>query len=125
MLRSRRGRRHLTIAAGLFAAGARALALDASDVVVYRFGPVHVRPRVTVSGRYEDNIFFQGNNSLAGVTAQDDFITTVSPSLNFQLGRLQGNHIQVSYEMDQSLYARNNAQDHRDHLFSLNTRLQG
>jgi len=115
----------LTIAAGLFAAGARALALDASDVLVYSFGPVHVRPRVTVSGRYDDNIFFQGNKSLAGVTAQDDFITTVSPSLNFQLGRLQGNHIQVSYEMDQSLYARNNAQDHRDHLFSLNTRLQG
>jgi hypothetical protein len=27
--------------------------------------------------------------------------------------------------MDQALYARNNAQDHRDHLLSLNTRLQG
>jgi len=27
--------------------------------------------------------------------------------------------------MNQSLYARNNAQDHRDHLLSLNTRLQG
>jgi hypothetical protein len=110
----------LTIAAGLVAAGARALALDASDVLVYNLGPVRVRPRVTVSGKYDDNIFFQGNNSL-----EADFITTVSPSVNFQLGRSQGNHILVSYEMDQSLYAQNNAQNHRDHLFSLDTRLQG
>ncbi len=107
------------------AAGARALALDASDVLVYNLGPVRVRPHVAVSGRYDDNIFFQGNKSPAGVSTEDDFITTVSPSVNFQLGRSQGNHILLNYEMDQALYARNNDQDHRDHLLSLNTRLQG
>ena len=125
MLRSRHGQCRLTIAAGLFAAGARALALDASDVLVYSLGPVRVRPQLTVSGRYDDNIFYQGNKSLPGVSAEDDFITTVSPSVNFQLGRLQGNHILLNYEMDQALYARRNDQDHRDHLLSLNTRLQG
>jgi len=124
MLRSRRGQCRLTIAAGLFAAGARALALDASDVLVYSLGPVRVRPHVTVSGRYDDNIFYQGNKSSPGVSAEEDFITTVSPAVNFQLGRLQGNHILLSYEMDQALYARNNNQDHRDHLVSLNTRFQ-
>ncbi len=125
MLRSRHGQCRLTIAAGLFAAGARALALDASDVLVYNFGPVRVRPHLTVSGKYDDNIFYQGNKSSPGVSAEDDFITTVSPSVNFQLGRLQGNHILLNYEMDQALYARRNDQDHRDHLLSLNTRLQG
>src|SRR5437773_8768967 len=98
MLRSRRSQCRLAIAAGLFAAGARALALDASDVLVYSLGPVRVRPRVAVSGRYDDNIFFQGNKSLPGVSAEEDFITTVSPSVNFQLGRLQGNHFLVNYE---------------------------
>ena len=125
MLRSRRGQCRLTIAAGLFAAGARALALDASDVLVYSFGPLRVRPHVTVSGKYDDNIFYQGNKSPPGVSAEDDFITIVSPAVNFQLGRSQGNHILLNYEMDQALYARNNAEDHRDHLLSLNTRLQG
>ena len=48
----------MTVAAGLFAAGARALALDASDVMVYSLGPVRVRPHVTISGQYDDNIFY-------------------------------------------------------------------
>jgi hypothetical protein len=119
MLRSRRSQCGLTIAAGLFAAGARALALDASDVLVYSLGPVRVRPQVTVSGKYEDNIFLQE------VNAEADFITTISPAVNIQLGRAQGNHILFRYEMDQALYARNNDENHRDHLLSLNTRLEG
>ena len=81
MLRSRRGQCRLTIAAGLFAAGARALALDASDVLVYSLGPVRVRPHVTVSGMYDDNIFYQGNKSPSGVSAEADFITMVSPAV--------------------------------------------
>ena len=125
MLRCRPGQCRLTIAAGLFAAGARALALDASDVLVYNLGPVRVRPHVAVSGRYDDNIFYQGNKSPAGVSAQADFITIVSPSVSIQLGRSQGNHILLNYEMDQALYAQNSEQNHRDHLLSLNTRLQG
>ena len=125
MLHSRRSQCRLTVVAGLFAAGARALALDASDVLVYSLGPVRVRPHVTVSGKYDDNIFYQGNKSPPGVSAEDDFITIVSPAVNFQLGRSQGNHILLSYEMDQAFYARNNDQDHRDHLLSLNTHLQG
>src|SRR5437773_9454865 len=108
MLRSRRSQCRLTIAAGLLAAGSRALALDASDVLVYSLGPVRVRPHLTVSGRYDDNIFYQGNKSSPGVSAEHDFVTTVSPSVNFQLGRLQRNDILLSYEMDETLYARNN-----------------
>jgi len=125
MLCSRRVQYHLTMAAGVFAAGARALALDASDVLVYSFGPVRVRPHLTVAGKYDDNIFYQGDKSSPGVSAEDDFITIISPAVNVQLGRSLGNHILFGYEMDQSLYARNNDQDHRDHQLSLHTRLQG
>ena len=124
MLRPRRGQCGLTIAAGIFAAGATVLALDASDVLVYSVGPVRVRPHVTLSGMYDDNIFYRDNKS-PGVRVEDDFITVVSPAVKVQLGRSLGNHIILSYEMNQSLYARNNAQDHRDHLLSLNTHLQG
>jgi len=125
MLHTRRGQCRLTIAAGLFAAGARALALDASDVLVYSFGPVHVRPQIAVSGRYDDNIFFQGNKSLPGVRPEDDFITIISPGVKLQLGRTEGNHILFGYQMDQSFYAQHGDEDHLDHLLSLNTRLEG
>ena len=125
MLLSKCGQCRLTIAAGLLAAGARGLALDASDALVYSFGAVRVRPHLTVSGRYDDNIFFQGNKSPAGVSAEDDFITIISPSANVQLGRLQGNHILFTYQLDQSLYARHDEQDHRDHLLTLATSLKG
>ncbi len=45
--------------------------------------------------------------------------------MNFQLGRQEGNRIVLRYEMDQAFYARNDVQDHRDHLLSLITHLQG
>ncbi len=125
MLHSRRGQCRLTIAAGLFAAGARALALDASDVMVYSLGPVRVRPHVTISGLYDDNIFYQGDKSPPGVKPEDDLITIISPAVKLQLGRTQGNHILFGYEMDQSFYADHNDEDHRDHRLSLDTRLQG
>jgi hypothetical protein len=125
MLCSRRGQHRFTIAAGIFAAGAKALALDANDVLVYSLGAVRVRPQIAVSERYDDNIFYQGNKSLPGVTPEDDFITTVSPALSIQLGRTLGNHILFRYQMDQAFYARNSAEDHQDHLFSLNTRIEG
>ena len=124
MLQSKRGLCHLTIASGLLAAGARMLALDASDVLVYSFGPLRVRPQITVSGRYDDNIFYQGRKSIPGVRPEDDFITTISPGVNFQIGRMEANHIVLRYEMDQSFYSRNNDQDHRDHLLALLTRLR-
>src|SRR5881394_2795645 len=125
MLCSRRGQHRFTIAAGVFAAGARALALDANDVLVYSLGPVRVRPQIAVSERYDDNIFYQGNKSLPGVNPEDDFITTLSPAVNVQLGRTLGNHILFRYQLDQAFYARNSAEDHQDHLFSLNTRIEG
>src|SRR5262245_4422762 len=125
MFRSRRGQCRLTIAAGLFAAGARALALDASDVLVYSLGPLRVRPQLAVSGRYDDNIFFQGDKSLPGVTSEDDLITTISPAVNVQLGRTTGNHILLRYQMDQAFYAKHNDEDHRDHLVSLASHLEG
>src|SRR5712691_10282414 len=81
MPRFGRGPCRLTIAAGLVAVGARALALDARDVLVYNLGPVRLRPHVTASEKYDDNIFYQGNKSPPGVSAEADFITTVSPAL--------------------------------------------
>ncbi len=63
MLRSSQGQCRLTIAAGLFAAGARALALDASDVLVYSVWPLRGRPQLPVSEMFDDNFFYTGHKS--------------------------------------------------------------
>ncbi len=106
-------------AAGLFAGAARARALDASDVLIYEIGPVHVKPRVSFSEQYDDNI-------LRGPSpgAMEDFITIISPGVGLQLGRIEANHIFFDYVMDQSLYASHGTQDHRDHILSLNTKIK-
>lgn len=106
-------------AAGLFAGAARARALDASDVLIYEIGPVHVKPRVSLSEQYDDNILRSPSPG-----AIEDFITIISPGVGLQLGRIEANHIFFDYVMDQSLYARHGDQDYRDHNLSLNAKIK-
>ena len=88
MLRSKRGQCLLTVAAGLFAAGTRAWAVDASDLLVYSIGSVQVRPNVSVAEQYNDNIFYRSStNSSSTNSVEHDFITTISPGVRVQLGR--------------------------------------
>ena len=129
MLCAKRGRCLLTIAAGLSAAGLRAWAMDASDILVYSIGPVHIKPRLTVSEQYDDNIFYRPSKVSpffpSALPVEDDFITFISPGVTLQLGRKEANHILFDYTMDQLLYASHRDEDHRDHNLSLDARLQG
>ena len=136
MLRSKRGQCLLTVAAGLFAAGTRAWAVDASDVLVYSLGPVRVRPHVGVSEEYNDNIFFRsGKPRLVPIATniflvvpqpkEDDFITIISAGTDVHLGRRDANHVSVDYTMDKSWYLDHQEEGHIDHTVVANTFLQG
>src|SRR5579862_3123688 len=59
----------------------RVAALDAEDVLDYRFGPLSIKPQAGLSEIYNDNIFYLPNNTAS------DFITMVSPGLKLELGR--------------------------------------
>ena len=128
MRRSKRGHCLLTIAAGLSAAGAQAWAVDASDLLVYSIGSVHVKPHLALTEQYDDNIFFRPSKPIPGFPfppVEGDFLTVVSPGVNLRLGRPEANHITFDYTVDQSFYGNQTAQDHRDHSFLLNTYLAG
>ena len=127
MRRSKRGHCLLAIAAGLSAAGARAWAVDASDVLVYGVGSVRVKPHLALAEEYDDNIFFRPDKPIPAspFPRVADFLTVVSPGVNLQLGRNEANHVTFDYTMDQSFYLDQTAQDHRNHSFFLNTHLAG
>ena len=127
MRRSKRGHCLLAIAAGLSAAGARAWAVDASDILVYSVGSVRVKPHLALAEEYDDNIFYRPDKPIPRfpLPRVADFLTVVSPGVNLQLGRNEANHITFDYTMDQSLYLDQTAQDHRNQSFLLNTHLAG
>lgn len=112
------------MAAAFLAVAAVSLGADASGVLVYTAGPLHARPHLSVSGRYDDNIFYRPDPPTAGRPVEDDFITVLSPGLSVELGRKEGNHIAFDYTMDQSLYLDHTDQDSRDHTFSLGSDLE-
>ena len=129
MLCAKRGQCLLIIAVGLSAAGLRAWAMDASDILVYSIGPVHIKPRLTVAEQYDDNIFYRPGKVSpffpSSLPVEDDLITFISPGVTVQLGRKEANHIIFDYGMDQLLYVSHRNEDHRDHSLSLDAPLQG
>src|SRR5213079_752349 len=136
MLRLKRSPCLLTVAAGLSAAASQAWAVDASDLLVYSLGPVRVRPHVSVSEQYNDNIFFRSGQPILIPIApniflivpqpvEDDYITTLSAGAVVQLGRRDANHVTVDYTMDKSWYLDHQDAGHVDHSVAASTFLQG
>jgi hypothetical protein len=117
---SRRAGRWATAVAAAPAILTSAHAVDATSVLVYNLGRLHLRPHLALSERYDDNIFYRPDGS--GI--RDDFISVLSPGMNLQLGRKESNHLLFDYTLDQSFYAKNDEQSFRDHTFSLETRLE-
>jgi hypothetical protein len=128
MLRSKRGQCLLAIAAGFSVVCPHALAVDATDLLVYSIGPVHLKPQLGASAQFNDNIFYRPDKPLPGFPNQpveSDYLAIVSPGINLQLGRRDANHIFFDYRMDESLYTQHRDLDHREHTFSLDSHLQG
>src|SRR6266540_338921 len=98
MFRPTPRQRLLAIAAGFSTGITHSLAVDATSLLVYSVGPLHVKPQLSLSERYDDNIFYRAGNAV-----EDDFVTVVSPGVNFQLGRRDANYILFDYQFDQFL----------------------
>jgi hypothetical protein len=111
----------------VFLGGLRARAVDASDVLAYSIGPVRLHPRVSVGEQYNDNIFYRSShtNALSRFPVEDDFITTVSPGITMQMGRLGENHLSLDYTLDKSWYADHSDQGHLDHFVNFGIDLHG
>ncbi len=105
--------RCLALATRVAAAAATASqlqALDASNILIFSRDPVILRPQLEMTETYNDNIFFKSANQVG------DFISTISPGLNVQLGKLEGNFLSADYMFDNVFYAdksEQNAQQHR------------
>ena len=118
MFRPTPRQRLLAIAAGFSTGITHSLAVDATSLLVYSVGPLHVKPQLSLSERYDDNIFYRAGNAV-----EDDFVTVVSPGVNFQLGRRDANYILFDYQFDQLFYLQHSGQNSGDHVFSLNSNL--
>ncbi|MEK7675322.1 MAG: outer membrane beta-barrel protein [Verrucomicrobiota bacterium] len=103
----------LALAASMAAATAttgQLQALDASDILIFSRDPVILRPQLEMTEAYNDNIFFKSDDQVG------DIVSTISPGLNVQLGKLEGNFLSADYMFDNVFYADNseqNAQQHR------------
>ena len=93
------------------------LAIEPSDILVYSKEPFLLRPQVAISESYNDNIFSRPNST-------GDFVTTISPSLNFQLGKSQGNLLAFGYRFDQHFYAKRDDLNSGEHSFDFRARFQ-
>lgn len=91
----------------------RAAALEPENVLVFKTGPLSIRPQVAATEQYNDNIFYQANDEL------EDFITIISPGLKLQLGRPAHNYVLLDYRMDQLFYASNDELNTAQHTLDL------
>ncbi len=98
------------MAIAIFLAGPTGLyALDAEDLLVYHKGPFTARPQMSFSEVYNDNVFYQGSEQVR------DFISILSPGMEFQLGKPEHNMLLLTYGLDELIYTENpdlNASQH-------------
>jgi polysaccharide biosynthesis protein VpsM len=96
-----------------------AAALDAEDVLYFRWGPLTLKPQVGFSEMYNDNIFYTGDQSIS------DLISVISPGLKLQLGRPEQNFVSLSYTLDQLFYLDNSELNTQQHTIEIQNRLEG
>lgn len=102
----------------LSAAMGRLAAIEPADILVFSKDPVMLRPRVAVTETFNDNIFSQ----LRGTS---DFITTLSPGLNLQVGRTGFNTISFDYTLNANFYADRSDLNAGEHSFGLRSGFRG
>lgn len=72
-----------------------ALALEASDFLIFNKGPLSLRPQFDVQESYNDNIFYR-DKFVVG-----DMVTQMTPGLVLQLGDMFGeNQLRLEYGYD-------------------------
>lgn len=107
-----------SVAAGVLSAALQSNAADASNYLLFSKGPLLVRPRLSVSEDYTDNLFSQSEGT-------SEFISTISPGVNIQFGRLAKNFVALEYSLSQHFYMDRSDLNSGEHSFGLRSRVQG
>lgn len=128
-------KRHLFfLAAGATAITGQVQAIEPKEIFAYSLGPVTLRPRLTISEQYNDNILYRPSN----FNPESDFVSTFSPGVTVTLGH-QGiqnpwldlgdtseeNYVSASYNMDSNVYASHGDLNNTDHTLDLTSRIKG
>ncbi|MBU6399686.1 MAG: hypothetical protein KGS61_05160, partial [Verrucomicrobia bacterium] len=129
---SQRGRRWVAVIAGVSAATGQVKAFDPADLMAFQAGPVEIKPHVSVSEQYSDNVFYMPS----ALQPRDDFITTIAPGLSlgmgkeditanpFDINREQANFISVDYTAPNLVYAKQTELDTTEHLITIKDRIK-
>lgn len=112
------GKQCLLLLAGVALTGVEGRAIEPEKWLVYDLDPVVIRPRLSLSETYNDNIYYDDDK-------EDDFITTVSPGLNFLLGREDASFINLDYSYGHLFYLDNSDQSADIHSAVLKTKYAG
>jgi hypothetical protein len=93
-------------------------AVDPSTFLLYQKGPVALKPQLTVSETFNDNVSYRRDNK------ESDFITVLSPGLVLQVGRKDFNFLEFSYTYDRYIYADLNEFDANQHHIASRLKFQ-
>ena len=88
-------------------------AIEPKELLLYSTGRFALKPQLTVSETFNDNIFYRNEGKVS------DFITTLSPGLNFQVGSHHYNLIDLSYAFEHLFYVNESSQDANQHRLGL------
>jgi hypothetical protein len=88
-------------------------AIEPKELLLYSTGRFALKPQLTVSETFNDNIFYRNEGKVS------DFITTLSPGLNFQVGSHDYNFIDLSYAFEHLFYVNESSQDANQHRLGL------
>ena len=119
---------HARIVATSFVVTAQAipaLAVEPEDILAPTLGPVVILPHASLSGTYDDNVFYLSDEQ----GTIDDFVTSLSPGVSLQYGQniLDANFIGLDYTLTQNWYAENSeiSSDNHALTFAINYQKEG
>ena len=102
-----------------------ALAVEPEDILAPTVGPVVILPHASLSGTYDDNVFYLSDEQ----GTIDDFVTSLSPGVSLQYGQniIDANFIGLDYTLTQNWYAENSeiSSDNHALTFAINYQKEG
>jgi hypothetical protein len=107
----------LLLATGLVSVSRQVEAIEPSDLLIFSKDPVSVRPQLSLNETYNDNIFYQPK-------AKADFITTITPGLDLQIGKTARNYLALNYRFAQHFYADRSNLNSGEHTLEFRNRFQ-
>lgn len=124
----------LAATAGALATAQPARALEPTDLLSYSYGPVTLRPKISESELYNDNVYYRTN----GPTKAGDLVSTPSAGFSLTLGNrpdldpynvlggnTKHNYLSLDYNYSDTIYAKHTDLNGDDHSVRASLHLQG